>query len=148
MPVAETLHITHTLRELVRSVVVGSPRNDCVSTPLLSIQNPDGVPRAQWFLRIEFQDGTKKLPTQEYHGSGRVHLHALIWVDDAEWSKCGLEQAACATMPSTDELRGVAAGSQLGRDTSKLPVFSESSRWNEDKKCFQLLHTSEDKNKA
>ena len=25
------------------------------------------------FLRVEFQDGTSKLPTQDYHGSGRPH---------------------------------------------------------------------------
>ena len=39
------------------------------------------------FYVLEFQNGSRKEPTQDYHGSGRVHLHLLGFADDTVMSE-------------------------------------------------------------
>ena len=69
-----------------------------------------------FFLRVEFQDGTHKEATQDYHGSCRPHLHVLLFTDDIEGME--LNNVACATINPDGEaevLKGFLLGSQCDR---------------------------------
>ena len=115
LPVEETLHIVHVLLQTAKGFLLGdtAPRKDW-RDHVFAVRDETGQGRRlHGFVRIEFQDGTRKLPTQEYHGSGRPHLHLLVFGDDDLIRTLDLSSAASATMPSdTDRL---SAGPQAGQ---------------------------------
>ena len=52
----------------------GNSKRDPWQQHLLKATDADGKElNVRVFLRVEFQDGTRKAPTQDYHGSGRPH---------------------------------------------------------------------------
>ena len=103
------------------------------------------------FLRIEFQDGTRKAPTQDYHGSGRPHVHVLVFAPKEALRSMKLEESVFATLPEpldeNDPLPGIVEGSQLDRaGRSGWPLHMESSQWDSATDTL-LLHRNRD-NKA
>ena len=110
------------------------------------------------FARVEFQDGTRKAPTQDYHGSGRPHVHVLVFASSDAMQAMSLADSVSATMPDSlpaggvgegdevaDILPGVVAGSQQDRNgRSGWPVQNNANHWN-NKGQLELLHTEEDK---
>ena len=96
-------------------------------------------------MRIEFQDGTRKLPTQEYHGSGRPHLPLLVFGDDDLIRTLDLSSAASATMPSDADLAGYVRGSQLDhKQDSGRGIFAEENQYVEELSAWRLKHLPED----
>ena len=85
LPLAETLHLTHVLFQTVKGLLIGSTGNkktDPWQRHICRALDEDGVPfTVHAFCRLEFQDGSKKAPTQGYHGygSGRPHMHVLVF---------------------------------------------------------------------
>ena len=79
LPVAETIATTHALAQMVRGAGLGhTAPNDQWHSHLLRIDGPaDFAADLGSFTRVEFQDGTKTAPTQDYHGPGRVHTHTV-----------------------------------------------------------------------
>ena len=77
LPVAETLATAHSLVQTVKGAILGqtAPRDQWQSHLLAPI-NAD---QFGTFNRLEFQDGLRKAPTQDYHGSGRPHTHSVIF---------------------------------------------------------------------
>ena len=78
----ETFHMAHVLTELHRGYMTGGNHKDWKDHLLAA--DISGLPTVRnAFVRLEFQDGKRKLPTQSYHGTGRVHLHleylSLMW---------------------------------------------------------------------
>lgn len=98
-----------------------------------------------YFQRLEYQDGKRKLPTQDYHGSGRVHVHSLDYLQNVE--KVNLEAKLSATVPREEEpaLRGYMLGRPHGRSDSGWPVEDGPSRWDPEQGLVRLHHTAEDK---
>ena len=98
-----------------------------------------------YFQRLEFQDGKRKLPTQDYHGSGRVHVHSLDYLQSVE--KVGLQEKMSATVPEETQpaLRGYMLGRPHGRSDSGWPVEDGDSRWDEEANLVRLRHSEEDK---
>ncbi|CAE7679552.1 Pif1, partial [Symbiodinium sp. CCMP2456] len=99
-----------------------------------------------YFQRLEFQDGKRKLATQDYHGSGRVHVHSLDYLQNVE--EIGLEHKMSATVPDAEEqpaLRGYMLGRPHGRSDSGWPVEGGESRYDPEDKIVRLHHTEEDK---
>ena len=104
------------------------------------------------FLRVEFQDGTRKAPTQDYHGSGRPHVHVLVFGSQAAMRCMAFPETVMASMPEAmdaeDALPGIVRGSQLDRShRSGWPVHESKSQWAETDKGLQLQlhHTAENK---
>jgi hypothetical protein len=64
LPVAETLHITHVLLQAVRGLLVGASQGWQSHLLRLPSEAP-GLGKVHAFTRVEFQDGTRKAPTQE-----------------------------------------------------------------------------------
>ena len=59
------------------------------------------------FARVEFQDGTRKAPTQDYHGSGRPHVHVLVFASSDAMQAMSLADSVSATMPDSLPAGGV-----------------------------------------
>ena len=106
---------------------------------------PTQLPKVNFFFRLEFQDGQRKLASQAYHGSGRVHSHSLNFGD--HFSRTKLEEKMMATVPSDDlpALKGYMLGRPHGRDDSGWPVEPGASCWDEELGRARLHHTEEDK---
>lgn len=111
------------------------------------------------FARIEFQDGARKAPTQDYHGSGRPHVHVLVFGSDAAVRAMSLTNTVSGTMPDSlpaedgndepvDVLPGAVEGSQLDRDgRSGWPAQLEGNHWDDDG-VLRLQHKEEDKRRG
>ncbi|CAK9052062.1 unnamed protein product [Durusdinium trenchii] len=155
LAVPESLHITHVLLQVVRGALAGQTGNkskDPWRSHLLHALDSDGRPQSvHVFLRIEFQDGTRKAPTQDYHGSGRPHVHVLVFAPKEALRSMKLEESVFATLPEpldeNDPLPGIVEGSQLDRaGRSGWPLHMESSQWDSATDTL-LLHRNRD-NKA
>eukprot|EP00438_Fugacium_kawagutii_P000653 Skav222305 [mRNA] locus=scaffold1249:3867:8406:+ [translate_table: standard] len=165
LPVAETLHMTHVLLQVVKGLLArktGNASKDPWQQHLLRACDQDGSPHVvRVFARIEFQDGTRKAPTQDYHGSGRPHVHVLVFASTEAVRAMSLTESVSATMPSSlpaeagmemdeqaDVMPGAVEGSQLDRGgRSGWPVQPEANHWDE-AGLLQLQHTEEDKRRG
>ena len=124
-PVAETLHLAHVLTQAVTGLLTGSndgfkARGDHVFSGPQS-----GGQVKHWVARLEFQDGKRKRGAGKdplfYHGSGRPHVHILLWLDDLLAVDIG--ETVKAVVPGEDEaeLRDLVLGSQLDWHDSGWP---------------------------
>ena len=147
LPVEETLHIVHVLLQTAKGFLLGdtAPRKDW-RDHVFAVRDETGQGRRlHGFVRIEFQDGTRKLPTQEYHGSGRPHLHLLVFGDDDLIRTLDLSSTASATMPSDTDLAGYVRGSQLDhKQDSGRGIFVEENQYVEELSAWRLKHLPED----
>ena len=91
----------------------------------------------EMFARLEFQDGKRRRhtgPSQSYHGSGRAHLHMLVWLKDPE--QVAWKEVLRADLPAArvePELRSLVEGSQLDWEKSGWPQREEATVWTEGK---------------
>ena len=155
LPAFETLHLSHCMLEVVKGFLTGKThkwygRNAADGgwqKHVFGCKDGSGKRTViNFFTRLEFQDGTHKAPTQEYHGSGRPHLHCLIWLDNEETIK--LDGVVSATMPP-DPLGAYVRGSQEDKDgNSKWPVREEPSVYDEAAQRLRLQHTQDDADKG
>lgn len=114
---------------------------------------PWQVHTVRLFLRVEFQDGTRKAATQDYHGSGRPHVHVLVFASKEALLCMKLPETVLASIPEAvdaeDVLPGAVRGSQLDRSgKSGWPACAEDSKWKEPSDGavqLQLHHPAEDK---
>ena len=140
LPAAESLHLAHILTEAVRGLLVGSYSDSCQDECLLS-----GCRKAVFFARLEFQDGKRQtleqqMRTQFYHGRGTVHVHVLVWLQDAD-SKARLPEVVAATLPPANTpLGSLVRGSQLDRQDSSWPLRDEASEWDVQANTLKLQH--------
>ena len=106
---------------------------------------PHQQPPVNFFFRLEFQDGQRKLPSQRYHGSGRVHCHSLNF--GSHFSRARLAEQMLATVPEDGPpaLKGYMLGRPHGRDDSGWPVELGENRWDAELDRVRLHHTEEDK---
>ena len=124
-PAAKALHMTHVLLEITHGLLSGvncqNTRNRGWKKHLLRAKNASGEPvKLIVFTRVEFQDGTHKEGTKRYEGSGRLHVHVLIFGE--EMGRLKLEEVVSASMPSADfpMLRGKVACSQADKDEDSM----------------------------
>ena len=145
----ETIHTAHVFTELNRGLYSGTNKKNKIDGwkdhILAAEDEPEVKTVVNYFQRLEYQDGKRKLPTQGYHGSGRVHVHSLDYLQNVE--KVNLEAKLFATVPSEDEpaLRGYMLGRPHGRSDSGWPVEDGPSRWDPEQGLVRLHHTAEDK---
>ena len=145
----ETIHTAHVFTELNRGLYSGTNKKNKTNGWRDHILGAEDEPEVKTvvnsFQRLEYQDGKRKLPTQDYHGSGRVHVHSLDYLQNVE--KVKLETKMSATVPEVDQpaLRGYVLGRPHGRSDSGWPVEEGPSRWDPDLGLVRLHHTAEDK---
>jgi len=155
LPAAETLHIVHVFKEIVRGELTGwnqrnnnpevkRARSDRTWTEH-ALSSKDGSGRSTvvpYFGRFEFQDGKRKEGTQKYHGRGSPHLHILIWLENIDAIK--LEQHLSATVPDDPFTAAYVMGDATTPGKSACPVHEGASGWDEEAGKFRLHHTEED----
>ena len=153
LPAAETFHLAHLLMQAAEGLIGGSNKQNQAKASQRWTQHvlsgADGSGRQQLvvelFARLEFQDGKRRRhtgPSQSYHGSGRAHLHMLVWLSDptlVDWP-----QVLRADLPSEEaepELRSLVEGSQLDWENSGWPQREEPTTWEEG--VLRLHHPEE-----
>ena len=147
LPVEETLHIVHVLLQTAKGLLLGDTgsRKDW-KDHVFSVQDETGQGRKlHGFVRIEFQDGTRRLETQNYHGSGRPHLHLLVFGDEDLIRGLDVPSFASASMPEDEDMAGYVRGSQLDqkRDSGRR-VFEHETRYVEEARAWRLKHAPAD----
>ena len=148
---AETLHQAHVLLELDKGFMSGgrkeTGRADRVwKDHLLGPMPPKNVQTVlSRVTRLEFQDGKRKSATKSYHGRGTTHSHSLDFLQNIK--DIGLEKKLSAHLPNKKRhplLHGLVMDGQRDRASSKLPVRSRSSKWENKTGKVLLKHTEED----
>eukprot|EP00973_Karenia_brevis_P093095 12415608-Karenia_brevis.AAC.1 len=94
-------------------------------------------------LRQEFQDGTHKNPTQDYHGSGRAHIHWALCAEHPH--SLQLHDVASASLDHEPHLQSFVINSQLDRNRQTTwPIHEGESYWSEADQCTYLHHSAAD----
>ncbi|CAE7917126.1 unnamed protein product, partial [Symbiodinium necroappetens] len=119
----EALHLAHLLTELFREWVCGGGRkfgeaSSNWKTSFFGGHRGDGSKiRVNFVGRLEFQDGTRREVTQDYHGRAAVHLHGLVFAEEVGPAQLHTKVVAVVP-PEGDPLRGYVLGGQAGRTGS------------------------------
>ena len=148
LPIPETLHMTHVMMETARGLVTGqnNRKTDTRGWKRQLFRDETGG-RMALMARIEFQDGTRKAATQDYHGSGRPHIHFVVCAENPETLR--LDKVASASLPGQDtdpDLRGYVEASQLDRSSATgWPINDAPSSWDATHEKTHLKHTQNDK---
>ena len=144
----ETLRLAHIMVELLREWVAGGSRkhgehSSVWKNHVLAAELPDGRScRINFAARLEFQDGKRRQASQQYHGRGAVHLHAVLFAEDLECLQ--LEHRLHATEPPPEHpLRGYVLD-QASYSGSGWPVHEAPSAWDAAAEIVRLQHTEKD----
>ena len=154
LPVGETLHLAHVMSQVVRGLLTGRSHGDPReggrwTRHLLAARHPrsGAILDLPFFARLEFQDGTRKAATQDYHGSGRPHVHVLIFCEHPEVLPIG--DAASATLSDARfhaTLGQYVFGSQRDQTrASGRDVSLEGTHYDRASATWRLYHTPKDK---
>ena len=144
-PIEETLHMTHVMTQMVLGLVCGHKGKPVWKRHILKHSSADGSAWSMAFVfRVEFQDGTHKDPTQSYHGSGRPHVHVLLFCDRIEDLPIATEVSA--TVPVDDaDMEGYVLGSQCDKSKdTPWAVHNGDSMWDCQTRSWKLHHTRQD----
>lgn len=148
LPAAETFHLAHLLFQVAEGLLVGTNtqnhekgKANAWTQHVFSSRGSEEAPEGgkqlvkEMFARLEFQDGKRRRhvgPAQSYHGSGRAHLHMLLWLEEAE--KVAWKEVVRADLPNKGEepeLRSLVEGSQLDWENSGWPRQEEETKFEE-----------------
>lgn len=154
LPGVETLHLAHVLTQAIVGLIAGvnhgssTQRSKAWTEHVLAAK--DGSKEqlvVGCFARLEFQDGKRRRGAPNarhaYHGSGRPHVHCLIWLREPH--RAHLERSVSATLPTTNEqLRTLVLASQCSYSGSGWPPREEPSVWDADAGVLRLQHFPED----
>ena len=146
LPGPESLHLAHIMTELLREWVVGGAPKFGDRSALWRQSQLQSVGETRVKLnfaaRLEFQDGKRRQASQAYHGRGAVHLHALIFAEDA--GPLRLREKLSATVPCEGHpLRGYVLD-QLSYTGSGWPTHDGPSCWDAASGAVKLHHTEFD----
>ena len=121
--------------QICRGYLVGqtSKKAGAWNEHLLAGSIPEGL---HFFARFEYQDGSRKAGTQQYHGSGRPHVYILFWI----------KNLADANLAAEDSnLEAYIKDSQLDwHGNSRWPVWEEPSVFNDASRKLYLYHSADD----
>ena len=144
LPAAETFHLAHLLLQTAEGLLGGT--NQQAKRRRWTQHTLSGAGGEQLvlelFARLEFQDGKRRRhvgPRQSYHGSGRAHLHMLIWLSDPallDWAR--ILRADLPGKKEEPELRSLVDESQLDWQNSGWPLREEPTAW--ENGVLQLHH--------
>ena len=143
LPLHETLHMAHVMSETVAGLLCGRSGGRWTRHLLQGTQANGSAVDIAFMMRLEFQDGARKAVTQSYHGSGRPHIHVVVWVDGLQ--KLPLPEIAAASLETEDaDLEGYVRGSQCDRDCDTPWQINAGASRRSNRGDLKLHHTSED----
>ena len=151
LPVEETLHIAHVLTQTAKGFLMGATSGKVESWKdnVFHVQDPRSLGRRlHAFMRLEFQDGTRKLPSQDYHGSGRAHLHMIVFGAEELIRNLPIDATVSASLPNPEEdvdMHGYALGSQVDhKGDSGREIWEAPTCFDEEGRFWRLAHSEED----
>jgi hypothetical protein len=154
LPAAETFHLAHSLTQVIVGLVTGDNRQTAGRSDrrwkqhvLRAKDGSESSTVVTVMARLEFQDGKRKRGAvnqrQSYHGSGRPHVHVLLWLENV--AAIDLPSVVSAQIPVDNEpLKEVVLSSQQSYTGSGWPVRLEDSVWDEEEQVLRLRHTRRD----
>ena len=156
LDIPETLHQAHLLIQLGKNFVSG--QNKAAERAarghdqqLLQRTKADGSSaHVTTFLRLEFQDGKRKDPSQDYHGSGRCHCHQLDYISrqdrTSELQALHLHKSVAATMQcDTAAMSGYVRASQLDwKGQTPCAVHTGDSEFDQTQGIYRIHHSADD----
>ena len=152
LPAAETFHLAHLLLQTAEGLICGTNKQEGRVTHrwtdhILAAEQSGKTTVKEIFGRLEFQDGKRQRhvgPAQSYHGSGRAHLHLLVWLEDA--AAVAWPTAVRADLPHDEpELHDLVEGSQLDWDDSAWPLREEPTEYDSEQGRLRLHHPADAK---
>jgi len=158
LPGAETYDLAHKLTQVIVGMVTGTNQNQHGQPDRMWTRHvlgpKDGSGRitvVTQFTRLEFQDGKRKRGAQNmrqwYHGSGRPHVHSLVWLEHE--AAIDLPSVVEASVPDENEaLERIVLASQQSWTGSGWPVHNEPSTWDDEAKVLRLQHLAGDARKG
>ena len=156
LDIPETLHQAHLLIQLGKNFVSG--QNKAAERAarghdqqLLQRAKTDGSSaHVTTFLRLEFQDGKRKDPSQDYHGSGRCRCHQLDYISrrdrTSELQALRLHKSVAATMQcDTAAMSGYVQASQLDwKGHTPCAVHTRDSEFDQTEGAYKIRHSADD----
>ncbi|OLP74791.1 hypothetical protein AK812_SmicGene45567 [Symbiodinium microadriaticum] len=148
LPAAETFHLAHLLTQVAEGLIAGTnkrslkERHRCWREHVLAASAGKTDTVVEIFGRLEFQDGKRKRyagPAQSYHGSGRTHLHLLVWLKNMsalDWPRVLRADLA----EDEPEMKDLVAGSQLDYDSSAWPLHEGPTTFDSSNGRISLHH--------
>ncbi|CAE7857073.1 unnamed protein product, partial [Symbiodinium necroappetens] len=148
LPAAETFHLAHLLTQVAEGLIAGTnkrnlkARHRCWREHVLAAADGKTDTVVEIFGRLEFQDGKRKRyagPAQSYHGSGRTHLHLLVWLKNMsalDWPRVLRADLA----EDEPEMQDLVAGSQLDYDSSAWPLHEGPTTFDSSNGRISLHH--------
>ena len=146
LPGPESFHLAHILTQAALGLVTGWNKKGRGGWTEHVLGDPGSASQGSvlnLFGRIEFQDGKRKRGARnerlDYHGSGRPHVHFLVWLRHPEslpWS-----QIVCGHMPSENApLEQIVRSSQISWTGSGWPRRDASTVWDKTAEHLRLHH--------
>ena len=146
LPGPESFHLAHILTQAALGLVTGWNKKGRGGWTQHVLSDPSSAAQGSvlnLFGRIEFQDGKRKRGARnerlDYHGSGRPHVHFLVWLRHPEslpWS-----EIVCGHLPSDNApLEQIARSSQISWTGSGWPRREASTVWDRTAGRLHLHH--------
>lgn len=134
LPVLETIHIAHTLEQLVRGYLCGSNTARWRNHLFSNQQEPEMSNVVTYFYRFEFQQ------------RGTVHLHMLVWLQEPRQIRSDL---LSATIPWQLPNEAFLVDNRQKSDSSVLAVDHGPDRFEETRDGARLIfhHTEQDRSR-
>ena len=156
LPAAESFHLAHLLVQVAEGLICGTNKQDRNRKDrqwkehVLGARDGETATVTEIFGRLEFQDGKRKRhvgAAQSYHGSGRTHLHLLVWLKNpsaVDWA-----EVLRADLPDDEEpeLRDLVKDSQMDYDTSAWPLRDGPTTFDQGSQQILLHHPGDAKAK-
>ena len=149
LPAAETFHLAHLLTQVAEGLICGTNKRNlkakhrCWREHVLAAADSGQTDTVvEIFGRLEFQDGKRKRhvgQAQNYHGSGRAHLHLLVWMKNmpaVDWSNILRADLA----EDEPEMKDLVEDSQLDYDSSAWPLREDPTTFDEASGRILLHH--------
>ena len=146
LPGPESFHLAHILTQAALGLVTGWNKKGRGGWTQHVLSDPSSAAQGSvlnLFGRIEFQDGKRKRGARnerlDYHGSGRPHVHFLVWLRHPEslpWS-----EIVCGHLPSDNApMEQIARSSQISWTGSGWPRREASTVWDQTAGRLHLHH--------
>ena len=149
LPAAETFHLAHLLTQVAEGLICGTNKRNlqakhrCWREHVLAAADGGQTETVvEIFGRLEFQDGKRQRHVREpqnYHGSGRAHLHLLVWMKNmsaVDWSNILRADLA----EDEPEMRDLVEDSQLDYDSSAWALRADPTTFDKASSRILLHH--------
>ena len=146
LPGPESFHLAHILTQAALGLITGWNKKGRGGWTQHVLSDPSSAAQGSvlnLFGRIEFQDGKRKRGARnerlDYHGSGRPHVHFLVWLRHPEslpWS-----EIVCGHLPSHNApMEQIVRSSQISWTGSGWPRREASTGWEQTAERLHLHH--------